>query len=107
MKANNGTVEIDINEVDNRILTAFATLRNTTVFSLVQQYGVEGAISMAIQEQIHVEIGAGIKDDVRSILIADWSNVWSSISQYRTTNKKVPESIISGIEARIPTQTAS
>lgn len=94
--------EINVSEADARILNAYATIRGTTVIALIQQSGVEGAISAAIQEQIHLEIGKGIKADVRAILIADWNSVWNSVSQYRTKNDKVPESIVAGIESRIP-----
>ena len=94
-----------------RVITAFAALQvpPTTLEALVEASGVANSYNQAIQSEVRVQVEAKtVGADVKALLVNDFNPVynviWGAYSAAKQAGdlsaKFVPDSILTGIEAR-------
>ena len=94
------SVSVTLTTQENTILTAHATLNNTTVQALVTANGVTNAVNQAINAEVAKEVAEkSVGSDITALLAEDVWAVTNKVTQlYQQGN--IPASLLTTIQAR-------
>jgi DUF971 family protein len=98
----------NIDAVTLRVLAAWATLQGKTVQELVIQRGINGVILEAMQNESNAQVTAEtVAEDVKAVVVKDWSAVWQGLTANFNQTKSIPESLVAGLEAKAAAKAAA
>jgi len=93
-------VNISVTTQENAILTAHATLTNTTVQALIALNGVANAVNQALSAEVAREVSEkSVASDITDLLAED---VWTVTNKVNSLYQqgKLPASILTAMQAR-------